>query len=340
MLSVRAVGIDDNFFDLGGQSLLAVELTHEIEEKTGDKTNIYTLFKYPTIRELAAFLQSGKGGAAKTEKTYKSLVPIRSTGSKVPLYVVHGDGMNVANFGNLGACMDDDQPVFSLQPKGMLEGDEPCDDLVQIAREYVDEILDQNPTGPYALAGYSFGGYVAVEMLKYMQELGKDVRMLAIFDTNAENTEYNKGFFEKLPRKLGRQIPKFRFITGQFLKDPHTIYQYQLGLLKKKLFAKSVKEKPASEMAGLDLKLDKINQCHIRAFKNYFLNPFDGFVYVFKAQTRIYFVDDFKFLGWKKYARKGVKVYDVPGDHKTMFLPPNVAEFGRKLQEALNGCNN
>ena len=341
VLAVRSVGIDDNFFDLGGQSLLAVELTHEVEEKLGKKINIYTLFKYPTIRELAIFLQAKDGERSLPEKVYKSLVPIRSEGKKMPIYVVHGDGMNVANFGNLAASLDEDQPVFSIQPKGMLEGDEPSDDLVSIAREYVDEILDQNPTGPYALAGYSFGGYVAVEMLKYLQSLGKDVRMLAIFDTNAENTEYNRSFLEKLPRKIMRQIPKFGFIAGQFLKDPATVINYQVNWLKKKFqpgIAHQVHNPDPSD-AAMTTRLENINQKHSIAFRNYFLLPFDGYVHLFKARTRLYFVDDFDFLGWKKYARKGVSVYDVPGDHKTMFMHPNVAELGRKLQEALDSCN-
>lgn len=68
------------------------------------------------------------------------------------------------------------------------------------------------------------------------------------------------------------------------------------------------------------------------------MEPFNNRIYLFKAEKRVYFVDDFKYLSWHKYARNGVKVFDVPGDHATMLHQPNVSEFGKKLQEALNNC--
>ena len=85
--------------------------------------------------------------------------------------------------------------------------------------------------------------------------------------------------------------------------------------------------------------IEKINNAHHIAFSNYILKPFDGNVLLFKAKERIYFVDDFAYLGWKKYARNGVKVYDVPGDHKTMFFHPNVDELGLRLQASLDELN-
>jgi thioesterase domain-containing protein len=97
-----------------------------------------------------------------------------------------------------------------------------------------------------------------------------------------------------------------------------------------------IKQRP--ELKGIDLHINKINETHFRAFKKYQLSPFDDKVYLFKAQSRLYFVDDIKFLGWNNYARKGVEVYDVPGDHRTMFHPPYVSELARSLQHALDNC--
>jgi thioesterase domain-containing protein len=66
--------------------------------------------------------------------------------------------------------------------------------------------------------------------------------------------------------------------------------------------------------------------------------PFNNFVFLFKAKKRLYYVNDFKYLGWRKYAKKGVKVFEVPGDHITMLQQPYVSEFGRILQGALDNC--
>ena len=75
---------------------------------------------------------------------------------------------------------------------------------------------------------------------------------------------------------------------------------------------------------------------HEIAFQKYRMKPYDGVIDVFKAKKRLYFVKDRAFLGWKKYARQGVRIHNVPGDHKEMLLPPNDQEFARILQKALD----
>ena len=92
------------------------------------------------------------------------------------------------------------------------------------------------------------------------------------------------------------------------------------------------------QLDGYLLELDRISQQNDMAYYNYRLQPFDGRIDLFKAKERVYFIDDFKFLGWKKYALCGVKVHEVPGDHKTMLYAPNDKVFAGVLQKALNNC--
>jgi len=331
VLNIREIGIDDNFFELGGQSLLAVSISNDVETKLHKKFDIYSLFKYPTIRKLSAYIDAEH--SKQKEKSYTSLVAIKTTGNKTPVYLVHGDGFNVANFGNLAAHIDPEQPLYTLQPHGHLPGDEPFDDMTAIARHYVDEMLMHNPDGPYAVVGYSFGGYVAAEMYKILVERNKKVCLLGIFDTNAENTEYNKPFLQRLPKKIKRQLPKLLFFMKQFARNPKEVIDYQALLIKKKIHRQD--EAPAP-MNDLEKRMHRIDEKHRIAFHHYLLTPFDGAVVLFRAAKRIYFVDDLKYLGWKKYAQRGVKVYDVPGDHKTMFLEPNVKTLAKALQDALD----
>jgi thioesterase domain-containing protein/acyl carrier protein len=335
VLGVERVGVTDNFFNLGGQSLLAVSMLSELERITNRKLPIAVLFKYPTIQELAKFINEDKA-----EARWKCLVPIKATGHKMPVYLIHGDGMNVANFSNLANYMDADQPVYSLQPLGLEEQDAPQDNMADIAAYYIKEIMENDPEGPYAIAGYSFGGYLAVEMRQQLVAMGKEVKLIAIFDTNAQNTEYTKGWVEKLPRRIKRQVPKFMFIVRSFMADPKEVIGYQKLLLSKKINNVSLKlgiAKPV-EAKGFDLKLMRINDAHLKAFRNFRLPLFDGKVVLFKAKKRVYFVDDMETLGWPKYAQKGVEVKNVPGDHKTMFLPPNVQVLAKLLQESLDKC--
>ncbi|SMC94665.1 non-ribosomal peptide synthetase [Pedobacter nyackensis] len=335
VFDMEKVGTNDNFFELGGHSLMALQIMARFEKQTGTKFPAAILFKNPTISSLL-------GSVEKTDraKEWKSLVPIKSTGNKMPLYIVHGDGLYVLNFKDLAKHVDEEQPLFGLQPAELNDDDETIRTMADIARHYVREILEHNPNGPYAIAGYSFGGYVAIEMERQLTEMGKTVKMLGIFDTDAGNILYSKSWQITLLKKIGRQFPKLLWVGKSFLKDPSGTFQYQYYLLLKKIQQLGNKigltEEP--KVDGIYDQIKVINEKHHMAFKSYSMQPFNNYVYLFKAKKRIYFVDDFKYLGWQKYAKKGVKVFDVPGDHATMLQQPNVSEFGKSLQDALNNC--
>lgn len=329
VLGVEKIGIRDNFFELGGHSLIGVQIITKVENETGNKLPLAIFFKYPTIEQQVASIEKNM-----TSSIWKSLVPIKATGNKPPLYIVHGDGLNVLNFGDLAKYVDEEQPVFGLQARGLDGIEKPLDDITEIAKHYISEILEHNPSGPYAIGGYSFGGYVAIEMRKQLEVLGKEVKMLAIFDTNAINAIYNKNLSEKIFKKITRQVPKFFWFTKLFFQHPRTIAKYQLTYLQRQFYKMGLMKKPVS--TGMYAQFEKINEKHQVAFKKYRLAPFNDRLHLFKSKIHIYFIDDQKYLGWANYAKKGVQVYDVPGDHKTMFEQPHVKEFAGILQSALD----
>ena len=183
-LHLQTISIDDNFFELGGHSLIAVRVMKIIQEKSKHRLPITALFEAPTIEKLSLLLEHDE-----KKDSWKSLVPIKPDGKKPPLYIVHGSGLTVLIFHALAMGLDPDQPVFGLQARGLNGTDEPFDNMEEIAAYYVNEILEQNPQGPYSLAGYSFGGIVAFEMAKQLKARGSEVNMLAIFD-NADNSSF------------------------------------------------------------------------------------------------------------------------------------------------------
>ena len=334
-LSLENIDVNDNFFELGGHSLIAVEVMMRIEKETGKMLPLSTLFEYPTIKKLASLLQSDK-----KETLWKSLVPIKPSGSKAPVYIIHGSGLNVLNFSSISLYVDEEQPVYGLQAKGLNGADEPLNNMEEIAADYISQIIEHNPEGPYAIAGYSFGGYVGIEMARQLRSMGKKVKMLAMFDTNAEEQNYNYSFLKKLTVKSARQFRKLLWISSSLLKQPKTTINYQLGYAKNKTksVASYIGLSAKEEIQGSLAEFMRISEQHDIAYNNYRIKPFDGVIDVFKAKRRIYFIDDLKFLGWKKYALKGVRIHDVPGDHKTMLLAPNDKEFARALQNALDNC--
>jgi len=335
LLQIKDIGIDDNFFEMGGHSLIAVQFMIQIEKTNGHGLPLATLFEYPTIRTLARLFDGQNRPTA-----YTPLVPIKPSGSKTPIYIVHGGGYNVLNFSGIGLHVDSEQPVFGIQAQGLDGIGEPMDNMEDIARYYIESILAQNPTGPYALAGYSFGGYVVIEMARQLRLIGHDIKLLAIFDTNAKNLDFHGNGMGVYVEKIKKQLPKFWWIVKSFFRNPKKTLTYQGYWLSKKMNFIPGMDTAAEHPDGAIYEImRRIDEKYEIAYQAYKLTPFDEKIHLFRATDNIYFVEDYKYLGWKKYAKKGVEVYDVPGDHKTMLLAPNDKSFARKLQEVLDNVS-
>src|SRR3984885_4915904 len=160
-LGIKKVGIYDNFFELGGHSLIAVKVMTKIERLTGKRLPLASLFEKPTVERQARLLDLDGRSV-----TWDSLVPIKPRGNKMPLYIVHGAGLNVLLFNAVAMGLSPDQPVYGLQAKGLNGIDEPYNKIEDMAAHYISAITRQNPNGPYALAGFSFGGIIAFEMAR------------------------------------------------------------------------------------------------------------------------------------------------------------------------------
>lgn len=332
-LNVEQVGIYDDFFELGGHSLTAVEIMAELEKQTGKGLPLASLFTHPTVEKLALLLRMDGRSV-----TWDSLVPIKPLGDKMPLYIVHGAGLNVLLFNTLAMNMDANQPVYGLQARGMNGIDEPFNRMEDIAAHYITEILAQNPVGPYALAGYSFGGIIAFEMAKQLDKMGKKVNMLAMFDTYAYQSDYFDPFLQKMFKRLWFFIKQVIHSIWLLLQNPKEIFLYKKEMVKRRIIRKYWdirygKEQKQEGFFGYANKIDLMNE---EAERHYKLTPYPVTVEIFRARKHTFYMDDFKYLGWKPYALKGVQIHDIPGEHNKIFAPPNDKEFARILQECLD----
>jgi len=173
MLGVEDVGVDDSFYDLGGQSLLAVRMVERIKKETGVSLPLTSLFDAPTVAALAsnldvAQIESGDG-AEGAHRAASSLVPIKSAGSRPALYMPHGVGGNVHwGYANVARYLSPKQPVYGLQI-----GDEVLCNFKEMAAHYVKVMREHQPEGPYYLAGYCYGGNLAYEMATQLRAVGQ-----------------------------------------------------------------------------------------------------------------------------------------------------------------------
>jgi phthiocerol/phenolphthiocerol synthesis type-I polyketide synthase E len=178
VLGVRPIGRDQDYFALGGNSLLAVFLFARVEERFGVALPLSTLIEARTIADMARILT---GNEVSTDWT--SLVELQHGQSRPPFFCVHGAGGNVLIYRDLTRHLGPDQPVYGLQSQG-LDGKKPVlTSIEDMASLYVSEIQRIQPHGPYLLGGYCMGGTIALEMAQQLTTQGEEVALLALFDT-------------------------------------------------------------------------------------------------------------------------------------------------------------
>ncbi|MEW2625172.1 amino acid adenylation domain-containing protein [Streptomyces sp. NPDC048106] len=182
-LDVEQVTIDDNFFELGGHSLLATRLISRIRTVLDVELGIRALFDAPTVAGLAERLD-----ATDPDDSFRVLLPLRTTGDAAPLFCVHPLGSLAWAYEGLADRLGPDCPVYGLQGRGLLEPERRPASVAEMAADYVAQIRAVQPSGPYRLLGWSFGGNVAHEMAVQLEEMGERVSLLALVDAGARYT--------------------------------------------------------------------------------------------------------------------------------------------------------
>ncbi len=232
LLGVPSIGMTDNFFELGGHSLLAVRLFTLIEQQFDRSLPLATLLKAQTLQQLADVLRQEQ-----QPDDWAPLVVIKPDGSRPPLFCIHGGGFNVLVYRNLALRLSPDQPVYGLQAQGLNgRGGVGSNSIEDIAADYINEIRTVRPHGPYALAGLSNGGNIALEMAYQLTAQGEDVRFLGLFDTHAPGgiqlLPAFPRFLSALWYVLWNSIPRW-FVKLQQLEP--NVWQFELQKLMKSL---------------------------------------------------------------------------------------------------------
>lgn len=346
VLNVDRVGISDNFFDLGGHSLLAVRLFADLENATGMKLPLVTLFKAPTVEQLVQELSPSR----KSDESL--LVPIQSSGAKPPLFLVHGAGGDVLwGYANLATHLGDDQPVYGIKSRAH-SGAGAYETLEDMARHYVEQVRAFQPHGPYHLGGYCFGGNVAYEMARQLQELGEDVPVVALLDSAPTNAGYEKvswwrpAFAPRFARNLGYWLGDFRRLSRQ---EQRRFLSRKLRSAGRKLWQKFRRGPGGAPDQAVDLDevIDithfpenelKLWQSHLKALVEHTDRPYSGNVVLLRTRGQPLFCSLEPDFCWRGIA-PSTTVLMVPGSHEEVFLEPHVRELARTLGEVLARAN-
>ena len=310
MLDVPEVGVTEDFFNLGGDSLMALELMESIESIWGKQLPASVLLEHGTIEKL--------GGLISGESVpMPDIVPFRPYGARTSLFCMHARHGDVMQYLGLTRYLDPEVPVYALRfttpeggPGGRLT-------VPALARRYLELVRGIQPAGPYCLAGHSFGGMLAYEMAGQLLEMGEEIQLLAMFDAGTPRLDFlrprpgrRKGrwaefkhvpvqawgphLWEKARREYRRLRRRFGILQGateriQWAADHYVPPEYPVDVV---LF------RAAEEMEGMPSGFDPR-------------------------------------LGWEKYAKGGVRIFEVPGDHGSHLQEPHVQTVALKLNELL-----
>ncbi len=330
-LNREKIDIYSNFFEIGGHSLIAVRVMNKIQQQTGKKLPISALFEYSTIEELAKLLDTDK------EIYSDYLVPIKPKGTKPPLFMVHGAGLNILNFRNVISHFDEDQPVYGIQGIGQNGYDNWFESIEEMAACYIESVVKINPEGPYALAGFSFGGVVAFEMARQLKEQGKKVSIVALLDSYVDSSYYYPSLFQK---KLIRYVD----ITHRrldYLMEMLTSWKgFKLRAKAKKDYILKMyfgQKEVLSEQEALALEEFTVANVMVNKITDrYHLKPQNFEVELFRAKDDDGYKLDSEHMGWKKAALKGVNIHNVPGNHLSIVDPPNDKVLAKMIQNILD----
>lgn len=323
--SRNAIHADSHFFDLGGDSMQAARMFGRIETEFGQQLPMATLFEAPTPRQLVRRL-SDKDWVA----PWTSLIPLRTAGSRPPLFCVAGGGGNVLSFRHVADCLREDQPVYCLQAKGLKRGERPLTTVEEVADHYLDAVRRLTPHGPYLLTGHSFGAVVAYEMAQRLVRQGEKVALLAMLDYPGPDIRLTRiDWLRYHLISLSMQTPRERV---------HYIWRGILWKFKSARAARRIRKsqdmRPATDQDSRWSSIDVLEQS-MRAIRSYEIKPYDGRIALFRGQH-----SDPKMVvdpqgGWGRVALKGVDVYEVPGSHMSIFKEPYVRELGAALARCL-----
>ena len=165
LLEVKPIGIRDDFFALGGHSLLAMRLAAAVEKRWQTTISVRSVFENPTIEQIAKFIQRGQN-----DREFSGIIRLQPNGTRSPLLLVHGAGGGMLwGYRNLVRHLGEDQPVLAFQSQG-LQGEPEPESIEALAATYVAELRRFRPHGPYYLGGYCFGGLVAYEMARRLEQ--------------------------------------------------------------------------------------------------------------------------------------------------------------------------
>ncbi len=349
LLPVDEIQIDDNFFDLGGTSLLAVRLHAAIQSNTHKSIPLLALFRQPTLGQMAETMKN-EDWPLLTQTVY----PIRTTGRRLPLFCIASPEVNTVGYTLLSRHLGSDQPVYVVQQPPDSENIRRLkpEELLQIAETYIHEMSKIQPTGPYQLLGMCTGAQLSLEMARLLEARGESVSFLGLINTWGYYTVSPVYYLTRIANRAGYY--RERIIT-LFTEQPNDVITVLSQTMKQRLngvlaLITRVEAHPgtATDLVNADAGSKIAAQPEeydnddpwIDKFGWYWRDPkaekYPATAVVFRIKKQQYWRVPNRVLGWGKQIKQVTSI-NLPGDdHDSILREPNVQVMAEKLRNILS----
>jgi phthiocerol/phenolphthiocerol synthesis type-I polyketide synthase E len=340
LLGIETVGTDQNYFDLGGDSSLAVHLFARIEKQFKVKLPLATLFEAPTIDELARVLLEET--TTKSTSGWSTLVAIQPNGARPVFFCMHGAGGNVLIYRELAKQLGADQPFYGLQAQGLDGGCTPLTTIDEMGALYATEIRKFQAHGPYFIGGYCMGGTLAYEVARQLRIAGEEVALLALFDTmnwsNIRVPSVTAKAYHAIERIFFHAANFFRLDGAgrrEFFGEKAEALRNRLPVWKGMLLARFSKSEAVATSQSRTLA--QIWQANDRACLLYVPQPFPGVVTDFRPMKQ-YRMFDLPNAKWERLAQGGAQVVNLPVYPAGILVEPFVRHLATSLRKAIDAA--
>lgn len=329
-LKRRPIGTNTSFFELGGDSLQALNLIIEVERVTGRKLSLGILYQAPTVESLARVIEQ------QSDHQWSSLVPLQPLGDGPPLFLVHSMPGDVLGYGGVVFHLGTQLPCYGLQSLGLHRPEEAHTRLHEMAAYYVNLIRSHQSHGPYYLGGWCYGGIIAVEMALQLLAAGEKVAFLGLIETPAPAPGWTH---------LGYYIRRL----GCLLQMPHKAMA--LYLLEKIKYYRGVKQanrlrfrrlepgegKSAAEVEASNRYLERLElvyKANDDALRFYRSRYYPGKIVLFNAAEQDPALIRDAQYGWTGLA-DDIETHVIAGNHATILMEPQAQMLASRISECL-----
>lgn len=342
-LGLEAIGIHDDYFELGGTSLLAVDLLAQIERLTGVHLPVTAIVEAPTIASLALLLE-GRGPR-------DSLVPLRLGGDKPPVFLIHDGNGETIHYRNLALRLGPDHPVYGMQPQGSARQSMLHTRIGDMAAHHVRKIRGVQPRGPYFIGGMCAGGVIAFEIARQLQAAGETVGLVALLESADVEAKFQRSPVvhpqpptgapsAPVPKPTPGPLRRAAVLGGKVVRKARR-HASDAWLAARMTLYRHYVDRGVEPPAFL-------GRPHVRIVYRFAESsyrprkPYQGALTLFRATSGIGGDRPFQevyndpLLGWASRATEGVRPIDVPGGHASMFREPNVRVLAQHIRTIID----